>query len=121
MIDIKTLREGDKLLLKATVAFIAYDGAVYVKINGDYDSRRAEPTEIADISCYSFTPGDRAIAPGSHPAEVIFANETVVLLKFDDGTYANFLARQVTRVAAVEEAPSVNAAYPIEPPAIAAE
>jgi hypothetical protein len=84
MVDIHTLREGDKLLVEATVKYAPSKGSesVYVVI-GDrtYSPVSVDPAFIAKIKEYEFQPGDTVDAGKYGFGVVKYVDDEIVLIK----------------------------------------
>jgi hypothetical protein len=131
MIDIKTLRKGDRVLIEAEFAFFDHTNpGGYFRVGGQFHEFRADISDIHSVRSQRFESGDTISVVGAGNASVKFADDKGLLVEFEDGermavpiSCAKRLPAEDTPLNPAKEiAEDIrNAAYPIEPPAIAAE
>jgi hypothetical protein len=109
MVDIMTLREGDKLLVEATVKYAPSKGSESVSIiigGRTYSPVSIEPAFIAKIKEYAFEPGD-TIDAGKYGCGVVkYVDDEIVLFR-DNSDVSHIVYRnECTRTKAADDVAS---------------
>ena len=110
-INIFDVQEGDFITVRAKVEYAAGRGEINPTVGVRSGAGTISFITAGDISSHepSFAKGERVVAPGQGPGEILTIRDTAAAILYDDGTLGWCVTSRLSREPAVVPAAPVTA------------